>query len=196
MRSVDDQQESDTDVDGRRDLAVAYGLLGRFLSAEIDADFLASLSTVEMQRCLISMGIQTDELTEESLGLLAVDYCQTFLGPRGHVSLHQSVAQTGLLDGPAVASMKEFLQCVRVPVRSGQMVDHLGLQLTVYSAILSAADGQEEPVGQMAEQFFDSHVRWGSEVCRRASLVAQTDFYRAVLSVTIELIESGIVSKR
>lgn len=176
------------------ELATVFNLFGRVWLREIDESFLLQLQTCETE--LQTCGVATHELQVDQLSRLAVDYCQLLIGPRGAISPLQSVAETGLMEGDVVASMREMLAYQKRTVCDTVMVDHLGFQLQTMGGILesvtqSASENQDD-LRHYAETFFAQHLAWGRAWSRRVAKQAQTDFYRSAASVTEKLIDDGV----
>lgn len=179
----------------RRSLAASYGLFGRLLAKELDDRILGLLRQDDGLQQLQALGVETESLLIDSqIETLAIDYCRTFIGPKGNVSLIQSVAVAGRLDSSPVPSMKHFLKFVSVPMPSDGLIDNLGFQLQILAAILEspAAENDEPELYSLAENFFQRHVAWGTVVCHRASEIAETPFYRTLCRTTADLISVGV----
>jgi len=175
--------------------SAVYGLLGRLWVREIDEVTCQQLVSGELGELLKGFGGALGTLDPANLDELSVDYCRSFIGPREHVSLLQSVATGGLLNGPPVDSMRDYLQYVNVPQTERQMLDHFGFQLLVMSAILAfEVEGEElEQIRRgLASSFFRDHIMWARQLFERASQRAGTEFYRSMIELTHDFIESEL----
>lgn len=132
---------------------------------------------------------------------LAIDYCRLFIGPAEHLPPFQSVWQSGQFQGAATESMKSFVDVVGYDtdlLPAGMMLDHLGVQLDVMGHILNqisfwrtAPEGFDE-VLQLARTFFARHLTWPADLLETAAIRARSDFYRSVVTMTGEFLDSDV----
>ena len=181
-------------------LAGVYSLLARFWLREVDASLLEELHSPPLFDCFTQAGgilqVQDDAKTIEEL---AIDYCQLFVGPAGHLPPIQSVWQNGQLQGRAAASMKQWTEVIGYEIEVGAqatMLDHLGVQLDVMGRILrqspvtrGKADRTSLP-SQIAQTFFRQHLIWPARLLDVAIDRAQSKFYRSIIRMTRDFLES------
>jgi TorA maturation chaperone TorD len=177
-----------------------YGLLARLWSAEPCHDTLEQLQQPLLGAALLAAtGYQPPANTSAALDVLAVDYCQLFVGPTGHLPPYQSVWETGQFGSAAVASMNKFQELFgndQKMSRSGSpMSDHLGVQLLWMHELHSRflADGLDGPQAQVMQEmkqvFFAAHLNWPGKLLRGAMAKAKSDFYRAVVGLTSDFLD-------
>ena len=165
-----------------------YAFLGRLFLRELDQDTLKLMNKDDLVTQLTQLGLKvpSHDETGETLECLAADYCSIFLGPRNHVPPLQSVWQSGLLSGPAVDSMRSYLEFVSIERDQDTMIDHFGFQLQVMATIL-ASPVLPDDVGHVAtitHHFFQQHLLWARQLLPRAVALAETSFYQSLMEVT------------
>lgn len=171
-----------------RNRAGCYELFSRFLIQEVDAATLDLLHTQRWARELAELSIRVPESTEQNREDLAVDYCRIFIGPKDFCPPYQSVWENGQFQGQVVTSMSEFLDVIQ-PLTSMSTKDHVGLQFEIMSQILRY---QEKTAGEsfgLPENFFRSHVAWAKKMLPKAINLAETDFYRDLLSCCRDFVD-------
>ena len=177
-----------------------YRLLARFWLREVDADFLRQLQSISLCNEFVESGgvLPEDDgrLTSEQL---AIDYCRLFIGPSDHLPPYQSVWQSGQFQEAASASMKRFVEIAGYQagvLSEGMMLDHLGVQLDLMGQVLEQYAGwpvemaDREAVLELASAFFATHLVWPIELLETAARRAETDFYRSVIFLTRNFLES------
>ncbi|MDG2408573.1 MAG: molecular chaperone TorD family protein [Pirellulales bacterium] len=127
---------------------------------------------------------------------LAADYCQLFIGPRGHLPPYQSVWEEGQLAGRATASMRRYLDLLEFPLlQRGLEADHLGCQLALMGAITTGlsvvgTDDQKRTAYEaLGREFFALHMRWPAALLAQTRQQAQTPFYGALGRCTADFLE-------
>ncbi len=172
--------------------AAVYQFLSRTLASEIDLGFLTLMQQIDFSRALSDLSIVAPAATTQSVELLAIDYCNIFIGPTDQVPPFQSVWADQQLHGDCVASMKEYLEITSLTPADSMMKDHIGLQLQVLAKILMACSESEQPKDyeSLATAFFIEHVRWATPMLRAAAGRAESDFYQSVCTTAAKFIGS------
>lgn len=163
-----------------------YRLLARLWLFEADRALLETLRLPPYQE---HFGPAVAEATVEDL---AVDYCQLFLGPQGHLPPMQSVWQEDRFQGALTSSLQGFVEIVGFQaseLRSGTMLDHLGVELSMMGQIVTAAAEEMDAtrrgeIESLGAAFFARHLTWPQPLLDAAARQAQTAFYRTVVSLT------------
>ena len=163
-------------------LSGVYRLLGRLWLREVDQPLLNELASPPFASEFSTNG------ANESLQDLSIDYCQLFIGPKDHLPPYQSVWQTGQFQSSTVVSMTDFVEVVGYQPPDDAMFDHLGIQLDVMAHICSTSTATETT--EIFEAFFMRHLTWPTEFLQKAQTRAQTDFYRSVIRLTGEFLQS------
>ena len=76
------------------------------------------------------------------------------------------------------------------------MLDHLGIQLDVMSHLLAdlarrAGESEEyQTVKGMVDMFFQMHLQWPEDLLGTASNRADSEFYRSIVILTGDFLES------
>lgn len=164
-----------------------YRLLGQLWREELTQTTHAQLLAVAQE--FESAGGQLPQHTGETLDQLSVDFCQLFIGPRGHLPPYQSVWQTGAFCGDALISARKFADLVGLERNPGGILeDHLGVQLEVMSRILTLGDsGDEEQQAAAVEierEFFATHLTWPEPLLDAVAKQAATSFYQSLAAMT------------
>ena len=171
-----------------RERAAVYRLLGRLWLHELDADLLRDLRCPPLSDAFAAAGgtMPPVEAESDTIDALAIDYCQLFLGPRGHLPPHQSVWADGQFQGPTTAALPAEFKELDLPY-PGDMADHLGQQLTTMAVILERLAAEKTVAAcqlDTASVFFQQRLNWTAELCKRSAAQAQTAFYRSVVTMT------------
>ena len=165
-----------------------YAFLGRLFLREMDQETLCLMNEANVHSAFMPLGLKVpaEDGTGETLECLAMDYCGVFLGPSNHVPPIQSVWDSGLLSGPAVDSMRSYLEFVSVDCDQDTMIDHFGFQLQVMGVMLASPVRQDEVglIGNWTRDFFQQHVQWAGKWLPRAGMLAKTAFYQSLMEVT------------
>jgi TorA maturation chaperone TorD len=181
-------------------LAGTYRLLARIWGKELDLPFLERLQSPPLREAFEMAG---GRVPLEDVDTLARDYCQLLIGPANHLPPYQSVWEAGRLDSNVVQSVAEFADAAGYAVQDlpdGTMLDHLGVQLDILAFIneqLGAATDSEQlaALEEMAAAFFARHLLWSRSLLDAAIPRAETDFYRSVVQLTRDFIQSGLLSQ-
>ena len=181
-------------------LSGIYGLLARLWIREVDAPLLVELSESPLRESFAQVdGVLPDPPFDQAAEILAVEFCQLFIGPTNHLPPFQSVWQTGQFQSQSSTSMKDFVEAVGYDLGDGYKaipLDHLGIQLDVMSHIArqcSLAGHLEPQANQQREvlhAFFTRHLTWPTRLLDVAKSRAQSDFYRAMIGMTASFLQS------
>ncbi len=135
---------------------------------------------------------------------LAVDYCQLLIGPKNHIPPVQSIWSEQRFQGNAAASMIRFFELLPeyVPpigtldgvAANNGMLDHFGVQIDFLGNLLvsgqvEAAD-QDNLTSQLVKQYFAEHLQWSLPVIRKIQNQAETEFYRGMAKITLEVLST------
>ena len=181
-------QDHETDCGATTTLARAgvYEFLSHLLMHELDLNGLQGLNHSEIRDELAGLGIEVPTATQQHVEELEVDFCQIFIGPKEFAAPYQSVWQSGFLQGPAVKSMRAFLEIV-TPISDHAMPDHAGFQLEVMALILRF-ENENPDCRDLSLDFFQHHVSWTGSMFCRAQLLAQSRFYESLLMAAAQFI--------
>jgi TorA maturation chaperone TorD len=181
-------------------LSGVYGLLARLWIREIDAPLLVKLSEPPLRELFAQVGgVLPEPPFEHVAEQLAVEFCQLFIGPKDHLPPFQSVWQTGQFQSQAAISMRDFVETVgfELDVASSAIpIDHLGIQLDIMSHIARQCSltGESEPQAsqqrEVLRSFFMRHLTWSSRLLNVARNRAQSDFYRSMIGMTANFLQS------
>lgn len=171
-----------------RQRAAVYRLLGRLWLKEIDEQGLRDLRTPPLRTAFVAAGgaLPPGDADGKTLEDLAVDYCQLFVGPSGHLPPHQSVWTEGQFQGEASVALQTQYRALKLPPPAG-MADHLGELLNCMGVIIErlAEETSVTPSDlDAAGQFFNQRLGWTDKLCKLAAERAQSTFYRGVVSMT------------
>ncbi len=177
-----------------------YRLLSRLWIRELDLELLRALCSPPLRDLFTAAGGKTPDGDDEAVKeQLAMDYCRLFVGPANHLPPFQAVWQTGQFQGKTTVSMSSFVDVVGYNTQllpAGMMLDHLGVQLDVMGHILGQAlirqskeDGLDE-VLEVSDAFFARHLQWPTRLLQTAIPRATTDFYRSLIQVTRDFLQS------
>ena len=75
----------------------------------------------------------------------------------------------------------------------GVMVDHLGVQLDLMGHVLQGSaggDAEMEAADAYTEAFYSAHLTWPVPLFKAARERAKSDFYRSLVSLTGEFLQS------
>ena len=180
-------------------LANVYFLLARLWNHEVDADALRQLMSATTADAYLQAGgwlPTASEVDQAMIESLAIEYCQCFLGPKGHLPPHQSVVAVSRFQGDCCDSIKEYAKLIDPPNLFDQhqqrMVDHAAVLLTMMGKLhldLQAAINADDKEAYRAidntrKEFFDRHVFWLIEYCVTASNRTQSLFFGGLFNVT------------
>ena len=158
-----------------------YELYARLLLREVDLEMLSLLHAPEWKNCLNELGINIPPLDEDSVEMLAVDYCKIFIGPKDFCPPYQSVWEDGHLESDVVASMNEYLAVVS-PVNNQNIKDHAGCQFEMISKILRYEAMSEGVTSTLPCAFFQDHIVWTERMFSLGVALAETEFYSDFLA--------------
>lgn len=175
--------------------AAVYHLLSRLWDREVDADLLRALQSGELGTAYVEAGgiIPKGEDEQSLLEDLAIDYCQLFLGPTGHLPPYQSVWEEDQFNGRIVLSLKQYLGTIGYPMQETdrQTLDALSVELSAMGYLLEQMSDWEGPYERdqadlldLAGRFFHAHLAWSEPLLQRAQVRARTDFYRGMVRLT------------
>ena len=186
-------------------LANVYYLLARLWNHEVDASTLRELMSDQVADAYQKSGgwLPVDiEIDESLIDSLAIEYCQCFLGPKGHLPPHQSVVAVSRFQGDCCDSIKEYAKLIDAPILFDQhqqrMVDHAAVLLTMMGKLhvdlQAAIDAGDEVAYQAIDstrvEFFQRHVLWLTEYCSAAANRTQSDFFNGLFTVTGSVLAS------
>jgi len=173
-------------------IAGTYRRLARLWLGEVDEQFLDSLLQAPLCDAFTSAGGSLpQDASPSTLEELSVDYCQLFLGPARHFPPFQSVWERGQFQGESVQSMKQYFSVAGYETEL--MADHLGVQLDVMAKILEARPQipkEADAVVDLAYFYFAAHLTWANPLFESSVDHATTDFYRSVVNMTREFLNS------
>ena len=180
-------------------LANAYFLLARLWNHEVDANTLRQLTSDPVADAYRKSGGWLPEDAEIDKALidgLAIEYCQCFLGPKGHLPPHQSVVAVSRFQGDCCDSIKEYAKLIDAPNLFGEqqqrMVDHAAILLTLMGQLhvnlQAAIDADDDLAYQAIDstriEFFQQHCLWIVEYCLKADSRTQSEFFGGMFDVT------------
>lgn len=183
------------DIDIER--GAVYGLLARLWKSELGRDLLIDLQQ-ESVRCAYEAvgGYVPADATNEELDQLAMDFCQLFIGPNGHLPPYQSIWIEGRFESKTVASLREY---VEILADAGgwsvnNPLDHLAVELDMMSYILISQKrvdtaSERDEMSALASRFFFEHVSWSIPLCEAAHKRCETEFYRRLTKLTGDFLQ-------
>jgi TorA maturation chaperone TorD len=186
--------------------ASTFELLARSWILELDRGLVAALNGDEIGSAFSALGGHLPVLSEHSIDAvveaLAIEYCQCFLGPKGHLPPHQSVVASSRFQGDCVESMGQFVDIIGIPAgvyQEQQLLDHAGIQLAMLAKIyrsLSIASETEDidslkSLQDLRQEFFNQHLSWLIDYCVVAEQKTTSKFYRGVFRVTKAALENN-----
>lgn len=182
--------------------AAVYRLLARLWKQEVDAVTLEELQRGAVHESYIAAGGSLPEaVNQATLDALAVDFCQLFLGPTGHLPPYQSVWSDGQFHTSPVVSVRRYLQLLDAKQWDQErMLDHLSVELAVMASLLERLQQVDrkarhfDDLAQVVVAFFREHVAWAKTFCKAAHRRAQTEFYRSLFEVTADFLDSEVDS--
>jgi len=177
--------------------AAVYELLARLWQCELTVDQLTELQQDNLRIAYEAAGgFVPRELTGEQLDQLAMDYCQLFIGPSGHLLPYQSVWSEGRFEGATTASLREYVEILEDAGNwsATSPLDHLAIQLEMMGFILTAQAHLTDESARngnvaIAARFFHDHLAWAVPLCKAAQKRSQTEFYRTLTKLTEVFIE-------
>lgn len=173
-----------------------YRLLARLWFQEVDLPLLEQLHALDSD--LIKDSIELPEASPESVERLSIDFCQLFIGPKGHLPPLQSVWESGQFSSQTLVAMQRYHDLVGyVPLASlpESVLDHLGLQFDFMAHLLLLRSNateldQQRALEEIEAAYFAAHLSWPTNLLTAASAKATTPFYRSVVSLTQQFLET------
>lgn len=197
--TIDSNTPTETSLADSAKLANVYFLLARLWNHEVDADALRELMSAPIATAYQQAGgwlPASAEVDQAVIDSLAIEYCQCFLGPKGHLPPHQSVVAVSRFQGDCCDSIKEYAKLIDTPDLFGEhqqrMVDHAAVLLTMLGKLhvdlqASIDAGDEEAyqaIDRTRAEFFQRHIFWLTEYCSKAASRTQSDFFGGLFAVT------------
>ena len=174
-------------------LADTYQLLARLWITELSEPLLQSLLAPPMSRVFVAAGGSLPADAElATLEELAVDYCQLFRGPANHLPPFQSVWQHARFQAAPVESMQSYMHAIGY-VNDSSMPDHLGIEMDVMGRLIQSVARFEDELDEnlsLISTYFVRHLTWADRLFDLAVRRAQSEFYRSVIVMTREFLES------
>ena len=174
-----------------------YRLLARLWLREADTELLGELRAPPLCDCFLQAGgVLPTKDGAPDIQQLAVDYCQLFVGPMGHLPPVQSVWQAGQFQSSLTSSMQHFIDILRYPtdeLPGGMMLDHLGVQLDVMAYALDQIARRATEIGELlavVNLFSSRHLIWPSKLLAAAEDRAETPFYCSIVTMTRDFLNS------
>ncbi len=166
-----------------------YALLSRLWLREVDQPLLNRMLDSQIAETL---SVTQSSCDDDSIEALAVEYCRLFIGPKNHLPPFQSVWQTGQLQSEVTDSVRSFAEAVGIAETPNQeMPDHLGRQLEVMSQITKQLGNFEsDEMKELATEYFRRHLTWPKKLLAAAERQSKSDFYRAMIGLTSEVLSS------
>jgi len=194
-------EKSVEEAEGRSSL---YDLLSFIFLKEPDEEFLRSLK--EMEGALEEAGVDPskvtfDEIDEEVVENLEVEYCAIFVGPGKHFAPYGSVyMDEGYLHGESTAEVEEFYQeaDLEAALARPEPADHIGLELGLLSKLTeweaeAASEGNMKRVRELRQtqwEFIDKFlIGWGPDFCQTVESFTNEDFYEEFFGLAADFIE-------
>ena len=198
---------SQTDLADSTSLANVYFLLARLWNHEVDDSTLRQMTSDEVAGAYRDAGgwLPADTKIDQALiDSLAIEYCQCFLGPKGHLPPHQSVVAVSRFQGDCCDSIKEYAKLIDAPNLFGKhnqrMVDHAAVLLAMMGKLyvdLQAAidvgdDDAHRAIDSTRVEFYQRHVFWLIEYCKAASGRNRSCFFDGLFTVTRSVLTSEL----
>lgn len=191
-------------VENLKASANVYGCLARLWISELEDDELKSFYDPGFRDAYLELGGFLPQQNDSSqIEKLQIEYCECFLGPKGHLPPYQSVVNQSRFQGDCVSSMKEFIEIIGMPEGSlfsrEKMKDHAGIQLALMQRIDMASIQCEaeniEVIEDLRNTFFVKHVHWIIDYCAVGSERTKSEFYSGLFRVTGMFLKSETVSR-
>ena len=173
----------------RQAVSNVYSLLSRLWLAEIDEPLLRELSKPRLRDAFAKIGGVIPD--RKQLDELAIEYCRLFIGPRDHLPPIQSVWQRAQLQSDITDSVQAFADLFgySMPIQHDGILDHLGIELDMMSAVLANGVASDEESAAVAE-FFARHLSWPSKLLDAANDQTQSTFYKSLMQITREFLQA------
>jgi len=186
-----------------------YGLVSRVFSDKPTAVLLKGLKDNEMIESLATMDVVFDEDfiagdEEAQAEELAVAYARLFLAGGPHIAPYESVYIRGWSEdkpqlwGETTVAVAKFYEKVGLELKSGQVPDHLGLELEAM-AVLAECEAARHASGDAAgaglleklqSRFCQEHlIQWVPKICEEIEQQTESSFYRSMAALTAGLVQ-------
>jgi len=188
-----------------------YGLLTAAFRAEPSSSFLTRLKDPEILGVFEGLGISLgddfrDSPNEQLREDLAVEFTRLFLGPRGHISPHESLHTDRASDGNAdlwgaeTVEVKRFMEAAGLAVDDSftGMPDHISAELEFMQQLTTKeaeawTEADEEfatNILKIEKRFYDEHLsQWVARFCDKVIETSEHPFYRGIGDVTKGFLE-------
>lgn len=184
--------------------ANACFLLSRLWSHEVELAELTDLVSGSVGAAYREAGgwlPVSEDVCQEFVDELAVEFCQCFLGPKNHLPPYQSVVANSRFQAQCCDSLKEFVEIIGpvevVEVRSQPMPDHASLELAMLGqlqlSLQKSIEAQDDAAGgiqELTKTFFSQHLNWLIDYCDVAASRYDSLFYCGVFNVTGQFLDS------
>ena len=180
-------------------MANVYFLLARLWNHEVDAEALNQLVSGQVADAYVQAGgwlPEAAEVDDQLIESLAIEYCQCFLGPKGHLPPHQSVVAGSRFQGDCCDSIKKYADLTGhrelFEGHEQRMVDHAAVILSIMGKLhvdlQATVDIGDDEAFRVIEstraEFFQQHVSWLIEYCQAANSRTQSVFFGGLFTVT------------
>lgn len=188
-----------------------YGLLTAAFRAEPSSSFLTRLKDPEILGVFEGLGISLgedfrDSPNEQLREDLAVEFTRLFLGPRGHISPHESLHTDSASDGNAdlwgadTVKVKRFMEAAGLTVDDSftGMPDHICAEMEFMQQLTTKeaeawTEADEEfatNILKIEKRFYDEHLsQWVARFCDKVIETSEHPFYRGIGDVTKGFLE-------
>ena len=188
-----------------------YGLLTAAFRVEPSSSFLTRLKDPDILGVLEGLGVSLgedfrDSPNEQLREDLAIEFTRLFLGPRGHISPHESLHTDSASDGNAdlwgadTVKVKRFMEAAGLAVDDNftGMPDHISAEMEFMQQLTTKeaeawTEADEEfatNILKIERRFYDEHLsRWVARFCDKLIEAAEHPFYRGIAEVTKGFIE-------
>lgn len=188
-----------------------YGLLTAAFRVEPSSSFLTRLKDPEILGVFEGLGISLgedfrDSPNEQLREDLAVEFTRLFLGPRGHISPHESLhtdrASGGNADlwGAETVKVKRFMEAAGLTVDDSftGMPDHISAEMEFMQQLTTKeaeawTEADEEfatNILKIEKRFYDEHLsQWVARFCDKVIETSEHPFYQGIGDVTKGFLE-------
>ncbi len=167
------------------ELSAVCALLSRLWNQELDVQTLQRLEKPEVAETWTALGGSLPDHDDATLELLAVDYCQLLVGPRGHISPVQSIWSAGRFAADSAGTMQQYVEMLKGFQPCNKITDHVAVQLQYLGVVLGIAAESKKDLWQgLATRFAAQHLAWTHEFFEQVAQRANSDFYRGLATVS------------
>jgi TorA maturation chaperone TorD len=188
-----------------------YGLLTAAFRVEPSSSFLTRLKDPEILGVLEGLGVSLgedfrDSSNEQLREDLAIEFTRLFLGPRGHISPHESLHTDSASDGNAdlwgaeTVKVKRFMEAAGLTVDDSftGMPDHISAEMEFMQQLTTReaeawTEADEEfatNILKIEKRFYDEHLsRWVARFCDKVIETSEHPFYQGIGDVTKGFLE-------